>query len=31
MDHVGEVSFFAPDTAFDKAREHLPGLLRSVV
>ena len=27
MDHAADVSFFAPDVAFDEAREHLPGLL----
>ena len=27
LDHAGDVSFFAPDTAFDEAREHLPALL----
>ena len=26
LDHAGDVSFFAPDTAFDEAREHLPAL-----
>lgn len=26
-DHAAEVSFFAPDTAFAEAHEHLPGLL----
>ena len=26
-DHVAEVSFFAPDTAYAEAREHLPALL----
>lgn len=27
MDHAAEVSFFAPDTAYAEAREHLPSLL----
>jgi len=27
MDHVADVTFFAPDSAFEEAREHLPGLL----
>ena len=26
-DHAAEVSFFAPDTAYAEAREHLPALL----
>lgn len=29
LDHVGEVSFFAPDTAYAEAREHLPGVLEN--
>lgn len=28
-DHGAEVSFFAPDTAYAEAREHLPGLLEA--
>ncbi len=27
MEHAAEVSFFAPDTAYAEAREHLPALL----
>ncbi|WP_028998584.1 PIN domain-containing protein [Azohydromonas australica] len=27
-DHVGEVSFFAPDTAYAEARKYLPALLQ---
>jgi len=27
MDHAAHVSFFAPDNAFDEARQYLPGLL----
>jgi predicted nucleic acid-binding protein len=27
VEHAAEVSFFAPDTAFEEAREYLPGLL----
>jgi predicted nucleic acid-binding protein len=27
MEHVADVRFFAPDTAFDEARQYLPGLL----
>ena len=26
--HSAKVRFFAPDTAFSEAREHLPGILR---
>ena len=28
-DHAAEVQFFAPDTAYAEAREHLPALLES--
>jgi predicted nucleic acid-binding protein len=27
LDHAADVSFFAPDAAYDEAREHLPALL----